>query len=243
MSLRGKITRGALGLVIATSVVFVVWVFMPPAQRAQLAAAILLTPAALRHLQLWKVLTTSFLDPSAFNFILDILMLWMFVPTLERWWGTRRFLGFAAATSIFGHLVGALVGLALGREVASGGLGPFIWASIVAFGVVFAAQPVQLFGVVPIKGRSLAIGAALLMGLMILVNRTWVQGAGVLAAMALALVLTRAGGLSPRLWLLKLRRARVRRQLGVIQGGKQGTPLGNGHSSHPPGKKKDRWVN
>ena len=38
------------------------------------------------------------------------------------------------------------------------GLSPFMYASIVAFGIVYARQPVQFFGVLPLTGRQLMYG-------------------------------------------------------------------------------------
>lgn len=224
----GSITRGALALVVVTGATFLLWVFSPPAFREQLVNALVLTPGALTDLHLWKIFTTGLVSIDGLGYLLDVLMLWLFVPTLERWWGTRRFLTFVAATLVVGHLAAALVGLALGWTAAPiFGLGPFIWASIVAFGVLFAKQPVRLFGAVPISGKALAIGSVVLMALMVLIERQWLRGAGSFAAMALAWAMT-SGRITPRRWLLLWRRARVQRRLGVIDGGKA------------PGK---RWMN
>ena len=43
--------------------------------------------------------------------IFQALLLWLFVPQLERWWGTKRFLTFAALTSLAGSVAGTLTRL------------------------------------------------------------------------------------------------------------------------------------
>jgi hypothetical protein len=125
------------------------------------------------------------------------------------------------------------VGAALGyAQIPIYGLTPFIYGSIVAFGVLFSEQPVQLFGVMPIKGRSLALGAAALMALMVLLDKQWVRGAGAFAAMGLAYVMT-SGTWTPNLWWLQWKRWRARRKLGVVDGGMSGKKKAD----------KQKWVN
>ena len=154
------------------------------------------------------------------TFFFDLLMLWLFVPVLERFWGTRRFLWFAAGSSLAGSVVGVLVGLALGQtSVFIVGLSPFIFASIIAFGVVHANQEVHLFGALPIKGKILAIGMAVVFGLAMVLNGTWVTGMASFGGMGYALAVTH--GLTPNLWWLRVRRWWIRRRLGVVDGGKK----------------------
>ncbi len=51
------------------------------------------------------------------------------------------------------------MGMLVGQErMPIDGLDPFITASMVAFGVVYAKQPVQFFGVLPLTGRQLMYG-------------------------------------------------------------------------------------
>ena len=107
---------------------------------------------------MWTLVTSPFLEVDFFSLLLSMLMLWMFVPTLERFWGTARFYRFVAITSIAGTVAGVAVGLATGRDFPILGLSPFVYASIVAFGVIYARQPVQFFGVLPLTGRQLMYG-------------------------------------------------------------------------------------
>ena len=231
LQLRGRLTPGAAWLVGILAVVFLIFLFANATLKQAVTEWLVLTPySALHDFHLWKLFTSAVVYPSSavLAFLLDGLMLFMFVPVIERWWGTKRFITFVVATMFVGNLAAAAVGLAVAPNMAIFGLGPFIFASVVAFGVLFADQPVQLFGVMPIKGRSLAIGAAALMALMVLLERDWVRGAGSFAAMGLAYVMC-TGAWTPNLWWLKLRKWRLRRKLGVLEGGKK-----------PPDKK---WIN
>jgi membrane associated rhomboid family serine protease len=233
-----KVSKGAAWLVGVLAALFVVWLFGGPSVQAVYVQY--LTASAdgvFGRGQLWTLVTAPVIYPSSSSVIqmlLDGLVVWMMTPTVERWWGTKRWVVFLAATSIIGTFGAVLAGWLLDAPfVPVFGLGPYIWGSVVAFGVLFARQPISLFGVVPIQGRSLAIGAAALLLLMTLFNRNWVAGAGSAVGMLVALIMT--SGFTPNLWMLKLRRLWVRRKLNVMSGGAPPTT---------PGKKPDkRWMN
>jgi membrane associated rhomboid family serine protease len=205
---------------------FLLMLFAGDGVRAQMAGWLILTPGALAELHLWKLASTVLVSVGpngggGLAFFFDLLMLWMFVPVLESFWGTRRFLIFFAVTALFGNLVAAVVGLLLGGgylAVPIMGVSAFIYASIAAFGVAFANQPVQFFGIIPIKGRVLAIGITAFLLLFTLLNAEWVNGAGFFGAMGLAWAMT-SGIWQPNVWWLKWRRWRLRRRYQVLDGG------------------------
>src|SRR6516165_10266619 len=139
-----KITRGALVVLIAQVVVSTIWVFAGASFRAQLADWVIATPSnVFEHGRVWTLVTSPLMELDFVALVLSVLVMWMFVPTLERFWGTNRFYRFVFVTSIAGSLGGTLVGLATGREYPISGLSPFVYASIVAFGILYAKQPVQ----------------------------------------------------------------------------------------------------
>jgi len=187
------------------------------------------------HFRFWTVITGPFLEPDLLSLLLQGLMLWLFVPALERWWGTPRFLRFAAYTAITSAIVGTLAGLALGRDVPMLGLDAFIWASVVAFGIIYARQPVQFFGVMPITGRQLMYGTLAFVTLFIVLQGAWEQGAGYAAAIGLAVVLTNQRW-NPRLAWLRWKKKRERAHLQVLIGGKPG-------GSKSSKKKPEQWLN
>jgi uncharacterized protein len=232
IQLRGRLTRGAAWLVGIVAALFLLYLFGNQALKNAMDEWLVLRANSLfQHGRVWTLATSALLyQHDFFAFLIDGLMLFLFVPVLERWWGTRRFVIFVIATSLVGNVAAVLVAAALSPEYPIHGLTPFIYASIVAFGVLYSEQPVQLFGVMPIKGRALAIGAAALMALMTVLERLWVRGAGAFAAMGLAYFMT-SGGFTPNLWWLKFRRWRIRKKLGVLEGGRA------------KGPDKQKWVN
>jgi len=209
---------------------FLLWLFSGKAVRGRLEDWVVLTPGSLLHGHLWKLATTALFHVSALGLFFNVLMLWLFVPVLEREWGTRRFVWFAVATSLVGNTVSALVGLALAPATPIAGMAPFMFGSIAAFGTAFAQQPVQFFGVLPMKGRTFALGFLAFLVISVALNGEWVQGAGYLAAMALAWGFA-GGRITPSVWVLRWRRGRLRKKLSVMDGG----------SGRPP--KKQEWLN
>jgi len=174
-------------------------------------------------LKLWSLVTSPLLEPSFVSLLFQAFTLWMFLPALERWWGMKRFLVFAAVTSVVGAVVGTLVGTLLGGTwtlVPVAGLDPFVFGGIVAYGVLFASQPVQFFGVLPMTGRQLTWGIIAFAALFILLGQSWVEGSALAAGMITAWFMTSQRA-SPRLWMLKARQRRQRANLRVVSGGKK----------------------
>ena len=232
MSPFARLTPVAAWILALSVGMFLLSAFAGETNKRALVHVLALTPAALADGQVWKLLTTALVSDRLLTLFFDGMMLWLFVPVLERAFGTRRFVRFVLATSVIGNLGAALVGLALAPGHLIIGLSPFIYASIAAFGVVFGDQPVQFFGVVPIRGRQLAIGMICFLSLFIVLERAWVDGAGYFAAMGLAWAMT-DGLWQPNVWWQKLRRWRVRRRYTVIDGGEGGRR----------DKGRKRWMN
>jgi membrane associated rhomboid family serine protease len=163
------------------------------------------------------------------------MMLWMFVPTLERFWGTARFYRFVAITSIAGVVIGVLTAYLLGaHHTPIAGLNPFIYGSIVAFGIIYAKQPVQFFGVLPLTGRQLMYGFIGFQVLFITLQGMWAQGAAVAAGMIAAALMT-SKRLNPGLAWKRWKIARARAKLTVMQGGQTGKPAGK--------RDEQKWLN
>lgn len=245
MSARGRskfgnlgITRGALILLGINVGVSLLWMMSTPEVRAMLEEWLLATPSnVFQHGRVWTLVTSPFLEPEFLNLVLQGFMMWMFVPTLERFWGTRRFYRFAAVTGILGSAAGVLVGQLLGANVPIHGLSPFTWATVVAFGIVYARQPVQFFGVLPLTGRQMMLGFIGFLVVFVLLQQKWAEGGAYAAAMGAAALLTSKQynpGLAWKRWKI----ARARAKLTVLQGGQPG---GGGK----PAAKRDeqKWLN
>ncbi len=211
-----RITRGALILLCAGVAVSLLRAMSDEATRASIDHWLAASPDALwRRGRVWTVITSPLLEPRFLSLLFQAFLLWSFMPTLERFWGTGRVLRFAAMTSVAGVLGGTLMGLATGREVPIFGLDPFVYAGIVAFGVIYARQPVQFFGVLPMTGRQLMFGILGFLVLFITLNGAWEEGVSFAAAIGLAAMLT-SRRWNPELLLGRWRRARARAHLKVV---------------------------
>jgi membrane associated rhomboid family serine protease len=236
-----RITRGALivaGLEVGLSLVYAL---VDDATRGHMKEWLFATaPNVFEHGRVWTLATSVFVQPDFLGLLLNLFVLWAFVPTLERFWGTTRFYRFVAITSLLGTLAGCLVGLAISRpppyEVPIVGLSPFIYASIVAFGVVYARQPVQFFGVLPLSGRQLMYGFIGFLVLFVLLGQQWEQGGAFAAAMLGAAVMT-SKRWSPALTWRRWRIARARARLSVIEGGNPVEP------KPKPRRRDERFLN
>jgi membrane associated rhomboid family serine protease len=232
-----RITRGAailLGLEVGMTLV---WLFLDPAVQAKVGPWLVpSTETVWRQGHVWTLVTGAFLEPGLLSLLLQGVMLWLFVPALERWWGTPRFLRFAGYTALAGAVAGTLIGLALPafRAVPMVGLDAFVWSSVIAFGIIYARQPVQFFGVVPITGRQMMYGTIGFLSLFVLLQGAWNIAAAYVAAMGVAVVLTNQRW-NPRLAWLRFKKRRERAHLSVLAGGKS--------SSKPAKKKPEQWLN
>ncbi len=235
-----RITRGAMvvaGLQLGLSLV---WMFVDQPTKDLMLAWLGASPSNIfEHGRIWTLITGPLLEPDFFSLLLGLLMLWMFVPTLERFWGTPRFFRFAIITSVMGSIGGVLAGQLLGHNLTIVGLSPFSFASVVAFGIVYARQPVKFFGVLPLTGRQMMYGFIGFLALFILLQGFWEKGASYVAAMLAAAIMTSktwSPGLAWRRWKI----ARARAKLSVLEGGAPKPPT----SPRPPKKKSDeRFLN
>ena len=230
-----RITRGALMVAGIEVGVSLVWLLSDLATRAQIADWLVATPEnVFERGRVWTLATGAFLELNFVTLVLNVMMLWMFVPTLERFWGTPRFYRFVAVTSLVGTLAGCALGLALHRmTVPISGLAPFIFSSVVAFGIVYARQPVQFFGVLPLTGRQLMYGFLAFLALFVVATKAWENGVAFGAAMLAAAIMT-SKRWSPGLAWKRWRIARARARLKVMSGGKG--PV-------PPARDEHKWLN
>jgi membrane associated rhomboid family serine protease len=240
------VTRGAalfFGLELGFTLVFL---FLPAAQRQTMATYTLATPSGVfEHYRIWTLFTSPFLAQGLLGLLMHGFVLFSFVPTMERFWGTPRFIRFAIITTLVGQLTGVVVGQLLGHSalaIASiepngyivTSLNPMIYASIIAFGIVYARQPVQFFGVLPLTGKQLMIGFIVFLGFFTVLNGVWEQGVAFAAAMiAAALMVSK---FSPALAFNRWRIRRARAKLSVIEGGADRT-------SRPRRRDEQKYLN
>ena len=234
-----RITKGAKYILFATVGLSIGFLVMPENVQAEMAKWLIATDESIwTDFYIWQLFTSPILQPELFSLLFTGFMLWMFLPALETWWGTKRFLTFAAYTSVAAILVGTLVGtylpdvlMRVGATSVVGypvsGLDPFVFGAIIAYGVLFSERKVQFFGVLPMTGKQLAIGISLVALAFIAFGQDWVRGSAIATAMMISFLIT-TGRFAPKLWYLKWKQKRLRRHLKVVPDGK---------------KKKKKWVN
>lgn len=242
-----RITPGALVLIGLEIGLSLVWLLADQATRVRLTEYLAATPEnVFERYRVWTLATGVFLETRFISLLLHGVVMWMFVPTLERFWGTARFYRFFAVTSLAGTLAGTAVGLLTGPPAEINGLDPFIYASIIAFGIVYARQPVQFFGVLPLTGRQLMFGFIGFLVLFIGLQQLWALGAAFAAAMIAAALMTSkrwSPGLAWRRWRI----ARARAKLAVLDGGVKSSrgerPAGGASPKSKPSGDDAKWLN
>ncbi len=162
------------------------------------------------HGEIWRLVTASLLTaPQLTHLLFTLLGFYIFAPSIEQRWGTRRFLAFLLQVSVFAFGFESLTSGVLPR-VGSGvnyGPGLLLSALTVAWGRENPRAEIRLFFVLPVKGSAMVwvtVGFALL-GL-VYPGDVPEGSLGILVASGLGVVL--AGSPSPlrRAWLqLRLR--------------------------------------
>jgi membrane associated rhomboid family serine protease len=211
-----RITKVALALLFALVGLSLVFAMSGDAARVRMGTWLAPTPDAVwREGKVWTLLTGPFLQIKIFSLLFEGLMVWLLLPALERWWGPRRFGLFVGLTAVAGTVAGSLAGLGLGEGAPTIGLGPTLFAGAIAFGILYARQPVQFFGVLPMTGRQFMFGMIAISALFVLVGQEWQTGAALAAAMLVSAGLA-SGRLDPIATWRRWRFARARAHLSVV---------------------------
>src|SRR5262245_12082480 len=109
-----RITRGALIVLGLSLAVSLIWLMGNREVRVGIDKWVAASPSRVfEHYRVWTLVTSPLLEVNFLGLLLTALMMWMLVPTLERFWGTARFLRFVVISSIAGTAVGCAVGYAL----------------------------------------------------------------------------------------------------------------------------------
>lgn len=157
----------------------------------------------------WSFLTYSLLNGSVLSVLFGGLWWWFIGSSMERTWGTRRFV-------MNWLIITAVTGASLWLGASLRGIPLFVagWylpmtGLTVAWGVTYANHEVSLYGIIPIKGQWLAwLGLAVTFFSYVAVDL--VLGVFSLASGAAGYLLT-GSGRGPRRWLFRLRSWQGRR--------------------------------
>jgi membrane associated rhomboid family serine protease len=152
----GNPPRGVRLLLLGYTVALVTFVFW--GSRLYPDTLALVPERAFIQLELWRIGSTLIYFGSLDQvyivpFLLGMTALWLFGTPLEGWLGLRRFLILFFTCAVVGHLVAALLGLALASHQAVGDASPGVWGVLVALGLVYWREQVFVLRPVPIHGK------------------------------------------------------------------------------------------
>lgn len=156
----GNPPRGVRTLLIGYSVALVAFVFW--GSRLYPDTMALVPAKAFGDFELWRFGSTLIYFGSLDQvyiapFLLGMTALWLFGTPLEGWLGFRRFLILFFTCALVGHLVAALLGLALALNQAVGDASPGVWGVLVAVGLIYWREQVFVLRPVPLHGKHVLL--------------------------------------------------------------------------------------
>ncbi|MFN7996173.1 MAG: rhomboid family intramembrane serine protease [Bryobacteraceae bacterium] len=134
-----------------------------------------LVPAdVIYHFEIWQLFTYLFLHGGIWHLLVNMFTLWMFGITLEREWGTRRFLKYYFICGVGAGICAVIVNAIISHWSPNALITPTIGASgaiyglLLAFGVLYPNSTVLFSFLFPIKAKYFVMiyGAIALLGAM-----------------------------------------------------------------------------
>jgi len=108
--------------------------------------------------KIWQLLTYALLHVDLLHLLFNLLGLWVFGTELERLWGGRSFLLFAAlCATAAGMAHVALDPLLSGGKSEVMGASGAVYGLMGAYGLIFRARRLHLWGIFPVRADVLAI--------------------------------------------------------------------------------------
>lgn len=188
----------SIGLILAAMLLGSVFAW----QSATFEAATAFVPDLVRAGEVWRLVSWLFVQRNPFDLLFVGLTFWWLGPQLMYVWGERRFLlrlfGIAAGAAIATTLI-ALVWLPA-REPHLGAW-PVLGALVIAWAMFYPDRPVNIWGVLPITGKMLALLWVFGTVLYALAARAGGFGAYMIHFTAYGIAFALARGLSPGAWL------------------------------------------
>ncbi len=179
-----------------------------------------LTPVRALGPEPWQLVTSGLTHLGGRQLISSLIGIWMFATAVEQRTARGRMLGLFAGAQVAGAIVIAAVGRLAAPHAVFDGCSAGVVGLVAAFGVLYGPVPLHLFGLVELRGRSVALGVLGLSYLVGLLNHDYVGLAGDTAGVAVGWAL--ASGAGTRLGVAwdRLRLWRLRRRYKVIPGGR-----------------------
>lgn len=123
-----------------------------------LPGAVALAPVAILRGEVWRLLTWPFLQESPFTLLFGCFMLWSFGQQLSFVWSERRLLARVASYTLGAGVL--TTALALAWSPASTphlGMWPVVNALLFAWAMLYPDRQVNIWGVLPLTGKTLAL--------------------------------------------------------------------------------------
>lgn len=161
-----------------------------------------MTPKLVFQGRVHQVLTSVFLHDGSdlLHLLVNMYLLWVFGPRVERAFSSKMFLGFYLATGVVGSLV-SLVARTIGgpTDIPSLGASAAVFGILVAYAFLFANDVLLLFFVIPIRAWKAVVGFIVLESMFVMFGMMqtvdhWAHLGGAAAAAVWMLVLIRVKG-------------------------------------------------
>jgi hypothetical protein len=150
----GRVPAG-VGLVLVVTALLTVYTW----QNRAFAGLVALSPAEIVRGELWRLVSWPFVQGDPFGLIFVALMFWWLAPQLMWGWGERRLwlrlLGITAGAAVLTTLVALVWPAAAAPHV---GAWPVMNAMLIAWAMRVPDAQVNIWGIVPVTARTLAIG-------------------------------------------------------------------------------------
>ncbi len=166
----GNFPSGVKWLLISNTAVFVLSSLLRQTSFGDIFNLFALVPrAVVFHFAIWQLATYLFLHGGVWHLLFNMLTLWMFGVTLERDWGTRRFLKYYFLCGIGAGLCDVGVNMLLGNwSTSTIGASGAIYGILLAFGVMYPESTILFLFLFPIQAKYFVMiyGAMALLGAM-----------------------------------------------------------------------------
>jgi membrane associated rhomboid family serine protease len=160
--------QGVKWLLISNTAVFVLSYVAYQAGLGNIFGPFALVPRlVVYHFAIWELATYLFLHGGVWHLLFNMLTLWMFGVTLERDWGTRKFLKYYFLCGIGAGVCDVTVNALLGNwHTNTIGASGAIYGVLLAFGVLYPEATILFLFLFPIQAKYFVMiyGAMALLG-------------------------------------------------------------------------------
>jgi membrane associated rhomboid family serine protease len=107
----------------------------------------------------WQILTYGFLHAGLGHLFFNMFALWMFGSTLERTWGSKRFLSFYLICVVGAGIIQLLVLFLMGSNYPTIGASGGVFGILLGFGMMYPNERIMLLiPPMPVKAKYFVIG-------------------------------------------------------------------------------------